>query len=218
MLIGITGFIGSGKSTTAQYLQQQYNFTPMSFGDSLKQAVATIFGWDVSMLEGNTLESREWRNKVDSWWATRLNIPHLTPRWILQHFGTNVCRNCFHQDIWLASLEHKLPITSGNIVISDCRFPNELQLIRDRGGIIFRISRGPLPVWYNTAYSNLVNADEGMTRKYPDVHETEWGWIAAPFDYEIMNNHGIENLHHRIDDALAAKSIFSQIDEKITRA
>ena len=108
MIIGICGFIGSGKDTVADYLVNLHHFRRESFANTLKDAVSAVFGWDRTMLEGRTKQAREWREQVDLWWAERLNMPNLTPRWILQNWGTEVCRKNFHDDIWIASLENKL--------------------------------------------------------------------------------------------------------------
>ena len=65
MIIGICGLIGSGKGTVADILVEEHKFEKISFADKLKDGVATVFNWDRSMLEGDTKESREWREKVD---------------------------------------------------------------------------------------------------------------------------------------------------------
>ena len=57
MLIGLVGLIGSGKDTVAERLVSHHGFVRDSFAQSLKDATASIFGWDREMLEGNT-ESR----------------------------------------------------------------------------------------------------------------------------------------------------------------
>ena len=108
MIIGITGFIGSGKDTIADYLVTFHGYKRISFAGTLKDAVSSVFGWDRELLEGTTATSRKWREQVDPWWAERLNMPELTPRWILQYWGTEVCRNGFHNDIWVASVENQL--------------------------------------------------------------------------------------------------------------
>lgn len=105
MIIGIVGSIGAGKDTVADYLSNFHEFRRESFASSVKDSLSVIFGWDRTLLEGRTKESREWREQIDSWWAERLNIPHLTPRWVMQHYATELCREHFHKDIWIASLE-----------------------------------------------------------------------------------------------------------------
>ena len=132
MIIGVCGFIGSGKDTVADYLVNFHEFRRESFASTLKDAVASVFGWDRTMLEGRTAQAREWREQVDPWWAARLDMPTLTPRWVLQYWGTEVCRKSFHDDIWIASLENKLRNSQDHVVISDCRFPNEIGSRRQR--------------------------------------------------------------------------------------
>jgi len=133
VIIGICGFIGSGKDTVADYLVNLHHFRRESFANSLKDAVAQVFGWDRTMLEGRTKQSREWREQPDKWWSARLGR-EVTPRLMLQLWGTEVCRRGFHDDIWIASLENKLRNSQDDIVITDCRFPNEIKSIKAAGG------------------------------------------------------------------------------------
>ena len=151
MIIGICGFQGSGKDTIADYLQNIYGFKRDSFAATLKDAVAAVFGWDRELLEGRTTESRAWREQVDTWWADRLNMPDLTPRLVLQRWGTEVARKSWHDDTWIASLENKLSRAHNDIVITDVRFPNEIAAVRNAGGIVIRVVRGPEPEWYEFA-------------------------------------------------------------------
>jgi len=198
MIIGICGFIGSGKDTVADYLVNFHEFRRESFASTLKDAVAAVFGWDRTMLEGRTKEAREWREQVDPWWAERLAITTLTPRWVLQYWGTEVCRRSFHDDIWIASLENKLRNSKDNVVISDCRFPNEIKSIKDSGGKIVLVKRGELPAWYNLA----VSANQGhnlaaQELKHLKIHASETAWVGTEFDYELDNNGTIEQLFAR---------------------
>lgn len=211
MLISITGFIGSGKDTIADYLVAAHGFKRESFAGTLKDAVAQVFGWDRELLEGKTAEGRMWRERVDTWWANRLNIPNLTPRWVLQQWGTEVCRQGFHNDIWIASLENKLRKTKEDIVISDCRFPNEIKMIQNVGGITVRVKRGNEPDWYQEALD--VNA--GMKRigwaigkdklEKAGIHPSEYAWIGTDFDIVIENNGSIEELYAEIENLINLK-------------
>jgi hypothetical protein len=201
MIIGVVGFIGSGKDTVADYLQNFHEFRRESFASALKDAVAAVFGWDRTMLEGRTKEAREWREQVDTWWATRLNMPTLTPRWVLQYWGTEVCRKCFHDDIWISSLENKLRNSRDNIVISDCRFPNEIQSIRNSGGKIAWVQRGPLPLWYETAQMANKGHNWALQElKMQQVHASETAWIGTDFDFTIDNNNTVGQLYLTLED------------------
>jgi len=205
MIIGVCGFIGAGKDTVADYLTNFHGFRRESFANSLKDAVAQVFGWDRTMLEGRTKQAREWREQVDPWWAERLNMPNLTPRWVLQYWGTEVCRRAFHDDIWIASLENKLRTSKDDIVISDCRFPNEIKSIKDAGGIVVRVVRGPEPEWYEDA----VNANRGENGNYSwatsrgrleklGIHASETAWVGTTFDDVLDNNGSIDDLFARV--------------------
>ncbi len=204
MIIGICGFIGSGKDTVADYLVNFHEFRRESFASTLKDAVSAVFGWDRTLLEGRTKEAREWREQVDPWWAKRLDMPTLTPRWVLQYWGTEVCRKTFHDDIWIASLENKLRTSKDSVVISDCRFPNEIQSIRDAGGKIIWVQRGELPSWYDLA----IEANKGhnwavQDLKMQKIHASETAWVGTQFDAVIDNNGTIDELYQQ------AKSIIS---------
>ena len=211
MIIAICGLIGSGKDTIADYLQNIHQFRRESFAHTLKDAVAAVFGWDRELLEGRTRESREWRETVDTWWATRLDMPDLTPRWGLQYWGTEVARKGFHDDLWIASLENKLRNTHDDIVISDCRFPNEIRAIKAAGGVVIRVTRGPEPEWYELA--RIVNQGPTRNTKWRlsknqldsyGVHASETAWIGTEFDYVVDNNaDGLDSLYKQIKNLVA---------------
>jgi hypothetical protein len=208
MIIGVCGFIGSGKDTIADYLVNFHEFRRESFASTLKDAVASVFGWDRTMLEGRTKEAREWREQVDPWWAARLDMPTLTPRWVLQYWGTEVCRKAFHDDIWIASLENKLRNSKDHVVISDCRFPNEISSIKNAGGQIVWVQRGELPEWYQTA----VDANRGSNMalnelKRLKIHASETAWVGTEFDAVIDNNSTIEALYQQAQTLVVSDQI-----------
>jgi len=202
MIIGIAGFQGSGKDTIADYLQNIYGFKRDSFAATLKDAVAAVFGWDRELLEGRTTESRAWREQVDPWWANRLDMPDLTPRLVLQKWGTEVARKSWHDDTWIASLENKLNRAHNDIVITDVRFPNEIAAVRNAGGVVIRVVRGDEPVWYSIA--KRANAGDLMAQqqlKDFNIHPSETAWIGTNFDAVIDNNSdGLDPLFAQVKD------------------
>ena len=209
MIIGLVGFIGSGKDTAADYLVNFHGFRRDSFAATLKDAVADIFGWDRTLIEGRTTESREWRECQDDWWSKRLGMP-ITPRWILQQWGTEVCRQGFHDDIWIASLENKIRKTNDNMVITDVRFPNEINAIKNSGGKVFRVKRGPDPDWYQDALNfnegptNMSWALSKMRLDQKQVHASERSWIGKGIDVEIDNNGSIDDLFVQLKSQVAS--------------
>lgn len=218
MILSITGFIGSGKDTFANYLVSEYGYTRLSFASTLKDAVSSIFGWDRTMLEGLTKEAREEREKIDTWWEHRLNMPGLTPRWVLQYFGTEVCKKAFHEDIWNASLERSISNIKNahsKIIISDARYPNELNMIKRNGGKCIRIKRGIDPTWYNAAvkFNRMTPEDRELLSRVPEllidanpislgIHTSEWAWVDYPFDKTLDNSDTLESLYPKINDLL----------------
>jgi hypothetical protein len=199
VIIGVCGFIGSGKDTVADYLVNFHEFRRESFADTLKDAVAAVFGWDRTLLEGRTKEAREWREEVDHWWAERLGMPTLTPRWVLQYWGTEVCRKSFHDDIWIASLENKIRNSKDDIIVSDVRFPNEVKAIKNQQGKMIWVQRGRLPKWYDVALDAKSGSNVAINElKIQNIHSSEWAWVGTKFDHTIHNDMNIDDLYSEV--------------------
>jgi hypothetical protein len=180
----------------------------MSFAGTLKDAVAVIFNWDRELLEGSTKASREWREEVDTWWAERLGIPNLTPRWVLQQWGTDVARKNFHNDIWVASVENRLQGIKDDIVITDCRFANEVTAIKNAGGITLRTHRGEDPDW--TPIAAILNRTQNEETKIDfmqaleklNIHASEYSSVGLDYDHHIDNNGTIDYLHKQMESII----------------
>ena len=148
MIIGICGLIGSGKGTVADILVENHNFEKLSFADKLKDGVASVFGWDRDMLEGDKDRSRIWREKPDVFWSNETGS-EVTPRLVLQLFGTDCMRNGFFDGIWVSLVKQKiLENPDKNWVIPDVRFPNEVKMIQGVQGQVWQVRRGELPNWF----------------------------------------------------------------------
>ena len=177
MIIGLCGLKGSGKDTLGKILVEKYNFQKFSFADTLKDITSIIFNWDRKSLEGDTNKSREFRETKDDWWSQQLD-KDITPRKMLQFIGTDLFRNYFHQDIWVKIIERKLIDNKNkNIVITDCRFMNEVEIIKKLRGSIIKINR------------NITNNDN---------HSSENQLTNLKPDYVIDNNKDIANLYSQI--------------------
>ena len=147
-VVGVCGLPGCGKDALASMLVEHHGFVRLSFASRLKDVVACVFGWDRGMLEGLEPVAREERERPDAWWARRLGIPDFSPRRAMQLVGSDAMRNGVHPEIWLACMErdiHALRRPSGDalkIVIPDCRFPNELDMIvHGFGGRVVHVVR-----------------------------------------------------------------------------
>lgn len=185
MIIGLCGLAGSGKDTLADILVKDNNFIKISFADTLKDIISIIFNWDRKKLQGLTKEDRLWREEKDEWWSDKLKITNFTPRYAMQFIGTELFRKHFNIDIWMNVLERKLMDNKNkNIVIPDCRFLNEIDLVKKYNGKIINIYRN-LPLWYYKYKNNIIPTY---------IHSSEIEWIKYNFDYIINNNNSIEDL------------------------
>lgn len=197
MIIGLLGRMNSGKGAMADKLVDAYGFRQDSYAATLKDITAHLFNWDRAMLTGDTIESRDSREQIDHWWSEKLGIKEFTPRLALQLIGTDVFRDNFHKDIWMLSVMARYKDTE-NVVISDCRFPNEVQAIRELGGRIIRVERGEEPEWWKHAVATCqgeIGAKAIMDTTYADIHASEWAWSAETPDELIYNNGTLEELY-----------------------
>jgi hypothetical protein len=132
---------------------------------------------------------------------------------MLQLWGTEVCRNGFHDDIWIASLENKMRKTGDDIVISDVRFPNEIKAIHNAGGRVVRIVRGEDPEWYQDAWNvnqgpqNMQWALSKMRMEQRKIHASETAWIGNGIDLEIDNNGTIDDLFAQIKNLVEEQTV-----------
>ena len=213
IVVGVGGLTGCGKDTAADMLARE-GFQRASFASALKDIVARLFSWDRDLLEGRTPESRIWREQVDETWAQKLNRPGLTPRLMLQQWGTEVVRNNFHLDFWLILLEKEIRSNKygQRVVITDCRFPNEIDMIKRLNGIVVRVQRGTTPEWLNdvqawhaqgrqTPKPVVFDSSDG-SKQLP--HESEWCSVGLE-DAVLENNSTLEDLHANIRKIIKEK-------------
>jgi hypothetical protein len=200
MIVGLVGFIGAGKGTVADLLVERHDFFKESYANSLKDACSIIFGWNREMLEGNTPESRAWREQPDKWWSEKLGR-EFSPRLALQLMGTEAGRDVFHPDLWVHTVMRRCEQAPwNNYVIADVRFPNEIDAIVKSGGKVIRVRRGEDPEWYSLAREcNYNNQQEIMRNAYPEVHYSEWAWIGSHYDIVLDNNCSLDELTVRVD-------------------
>jgi hypothetical protein len=130
-IIGISGYIGSGKTLLADTLCSKYNFIRVKMAQPLKTMLESI-GLTQDNIEGSTKQTP---------------LPLLcnqTPRYAMQTLGTEWGRNLMGADLWVnlwAKKVNELISKDINIVCDDVRFINEVQKIKELGGKIFRLDR-----------------------------------------------------------------------------
>jgi hypothetical protein len=206
-ILGIMGFAGSGKNTAANALLDTGDWEKIAFADSLKDVLVAIFGWDRTLLEGETNASREWRNTVDLWWSNKLGIVNFTPRLAMTTFGTDLVRKHFNPDTWMHALERKIAKCDKNIIITDCRYHNESTLIQTLGGKLMIIHPKVKPDFWEFSCVVPGHADYAYSRvmletKFKYIHNSEWEWNNIQVDYTIINDSTIAALHSKIKELI----------------
>jgi hypothetical protein len=169
----------------------------------------------------------------------------LTPRLLLQLLGTNCGRDIIHPNIWVNSLFSEYnntwraldimnmsnnsvkrisEISESNWIITDMRFPNELEAVKSRGGINIRVNRFKEPLYDylgdKLTLKELFHQIHKDTGEYPlktyadehwliKEHESETALDNAEFDYTIDNNGNIEDLIEKIKKILIKEKIIN---------
>lgn len=207
LVIGLCGLSGHGKDTVADFLVEQ-GFKRVSFAGLLKDIVGVLFSWDRDMLEGRTPESREFREQVDPYWSAKLGMPGLTSRKVLQLWGTEVVRQGWHADMWMLALERQIQTSRHDkFVITDCRFENEMQMVKRLGGQIWHVQRS-VPAWQAQLcqIANQPNQSnqpahpaqiEQQCQLIPNLpHMSEWAFLlhANLIDRTIDNTGSLDEL------------------------
>lgn len=210
MIIGICGLAGSGKGTVADILIRDFGFEKISFADGVKDACSVVFGWKRELLEGDTEESRKFRETVDEFWSKALNRPGFTPRIGMQLMGTEAGRRVFGSDLWVQNTFKRIQQSKHDrFVIPDVRFREEISGIEQNSGVVIQIERGPRPdFWAETERLNKTKNDNPafdiheeldiLAAKYK-THTSELAWIGAYEPRaEIKNNGSIDDLEYAV--------------------
>jgi hypothetical protein len=130
MLVGFTGYKGSGKDTAARGLIR-HGFHRIAFADKIKDLSKSLFN-----LTFEEMHHRELKEKVLDRW------PYKSPREIMQTLGESM-KNVA-PDVWSKIIEDqyvKLAKQHQSVVIADIRFPHEFELVKSLGGTVYRVDR-----------------------------------------------------------------------------
>lgn len=191
------------------------SFEIKKFADKLKNIVCLLINCTREELEDpvfkNTKLGKEWNIDYDDVYFGKYLYHSLTPRQLMQILGTECGRNIIHPNIWVNSLMSEyLPLddtkraSMGNVIdysdclypnwiITDTRFPNELQAVKSRRGISIKVNRGR-------------TGGEILEDKNSE-HPSETSLDTATFDYVIHNDGSIEELIEKVKEILIKEKI-----------
>jgi hypothetical protein len=206
-IIGISGYSGVGKDTVGaiiQYLHcdnpqtsiekicadyseyeywldEQSDWEIRKFAGKLKDIASHLTGIDIEDFEDQdfkkTYLGKEWDYQIDQFNP----VQKMTVRDFLQKLGTDALRDGLHPNVWVNALMADYD-EEFNWIVTDVRFPNEAQAIKDRDGIIIRVDRpGISPI---------------------NAHPSEIGLDDWNFDYRIANVSDIFSLKQTVEQIL----------------
>ena len=185
MILGLSGAKGSGKDTVAAYLVKTHGFERKAFADPLKKSIAALFDIpfsDIDRLKNHprakmqvVIESEYDESEVEI-------LSDYTFRVGLQRYGTEAHRDVFGEDFWL---DYTLPVggyyPGRAIVVTDVRFENEANRVRQLDGYNVRIFRDSAP-------------------EDKDQHRSEN--FDFPYDLTILNHGDIDDLYVSVEEIL----------------
>lgn len=156
-IIAFAGRKQSGKTTCSEFIQkyangstEPYNSVKIyNFADPLKLDICiNILGLTTDQCYGTDDQKNE---LVDCYWDNK----QLTAREVMQMVGTDMFR-AMQKNVWSAATIRKINNENPSIaIIADCRFPNEVEAIKDAGGMVIKLNRNP----YNSSHSSEIALD-----------------------------------------------------------
>ncbi len=225
MIIGINGRIGHGKDTVGriiQYLTSEYRdkydfvewrdrvenygsntyspFEIKKYAGKLKTIASLLTGVPAEKFEDQEFK----KQKMPKGWG-------MTYRTFLQRLGTEAMRDGLHTNVWVNALfsdyvsvvkewdefGNDTVVEYPNWIITDMRFPNEMEAVKERGGISIRVNR--------QTYKN----PKEVTVEYIETinHSSETALDSETFDYTIDNNNTIEELIEKVKEILTKSGV-----------
>jgi hypothetical protein len=169
-VLGITGAIGSGKSTIRKHLVDKWGYMHSPFAGPLKEMLR-VLGLTEAQLNGAEKEL-----------PCEL-LCGCTPRHAMQKLGTE-WRNTIGLELWTNIWLKNFQAGHDYTVVDDVRFPHEVLALRNVGGKIIKVTRP--------------GNDEKQAQSWKATHASEQH--ALPFDHHIINDSDIDTLKARVDD------------------
>lgn len=162
-IIAFAGRKQSGKTSCSWYIQDlifrdfqtTHKCNIYNFADPLKKDICiNILGLTYDQCYGDDSKKNEITDIV---W----NNVKLTAREVMQFVGTDIFRKMKH-NVWSSATINKIKQDAVDLaIIADCRFPNEVQAVKDAGGYVIKLTRNP----YNSDHESETALDENMYSK-----------------------------------------------------
>lgn len=185
MILGLSGVAGSGKDTVADILVKELGFNKVAWADPLRDFLMAQDPWvkrdKLPMFArlSEVIEKYGWQGYKESPYANEV-------RTLIQRTGTEAGRGQIGDSVWINATIARLP--KGDVVISDCRFPNEIEILKEYGeGRIVRV----------------VRPDAGLSGAHGG-HSSEQSLPEHYFDFTIVNDDSLDVLKARTIEIVSA--------------
>lgn len=201
MIFGLSAPANSGKDVVANYIVDKYGFTKIAFADKIKRILQDLYQLSDEQLWGES--------KNRSIFDTRYKTPdgsYLTARLGSQAFGD--CGRSLYEKTWVkATIDDVIKLhdhyfwdykyskgvykniwspNKKNIIITDCRYINEMNAIKDIGGKVLRIKR------LNSGLKDISGKHSS------EVNQVQV--LDSYFDHILINNSSLVDLYKKIDE------------------
>lgn len=179
MVVGLSGYAGSGKDTAAEGLIRR-GWVTVSPMDKMREFVYAQNPWVLVYADGEG--EPEWvqlQTLVDEVGWDRAKFDHLDVRELLQRTGTDAGRKVLGDDVWIDAAFRDAP-EGAPVVVPSVRYPNEFEAVVSRGGRVFRVERpGVAPVNPHPSETALDGADfDGWLYNDGDVAHLQESLVA----------------------------------------
>ena len=202
-VIGFTAKIGGGKDTAGKVItealqEKGYSVTKLSFAKCLKDICCMMFGWDRERLE-HDFDYKEGDTLDDGSPDPACQMLGKTRRVVMQELGTEAMRNGLHKDVWVIALQ--LAIMRGEYdeydygLLTDCRFLNELNFVKNVGGTLIKIQR--------FGDRTTLSDQTGHVSELEWEQWTEWNaTITNYIDVDLSEEMNLMALRTKLEDAI----------------
>lgn len=184
MIIGIIGRKRSGKDEVAKTIASQYDFTKYAFADPIKEICRIAFLWDDEMDEIG-----DHKEEIDEFWeiSKREAWKYTGTELFQKHFGEYLpkFKEKFGRKLWAVRFKkwYEEVNDNPNVVVSDVRFPHEVEVLKMMGSVLVKVDRG------------IESTDDHDSEKHID---------ELPYEYLIKNDEQLGDLAIKVHGLMSS--------------